>query len=680
MNIQLSISLLASDRPAALERCLDSLKPLLMQVPSELIIIATGTDKKVREIASRYTDHIIPFIWCNDFSAARNTGLKMARGEWFMFLDDDEWFEDTTEIRDFFLSGEYKNYGTGFYKVRNYLSWDGIQYFDFHAFRMTKLTGSISFQNTIHEELVPRTGASRFFDDYVHHYGYVSDIPKTGTGKKDDEKASRNVPMLLKAIRRNPDYIKNYIQLTQEYYREGKLDKAAEYCQKARRMCRGKSGAEGYIEWLQIRWADICRDKGNPEYAVKEIESILENEKPNELTRLCLYSELLLLCTQLGKHEKTLRYGKEFEQLLDYMDHTPELWMQQSYGNITEGKVKQPETLTMGRLRCIEAALYLEDAGQAEYFLSRLPWEDESWVQRYYSLFDQWKGQFSALFGGILEKFSKENPYLLLQKARILREEDRMLKTAQFLQCMEETVSLYLKRQIIEETVFEGMELSGFAKHVQLETWKAYMQPVIEGASMKQLPGIQESAQALKETDPFHGLWMEKLVLEKRLIREYPAGRELMESLSEYIQCVLSYYKGQYREDMFLEERRHLLPEDCRFAVLVSESLACIEEQKFPKAVKLLRQALQYYPSMTGVIHEVIRQLKNSADNPAQNAGAEFELLAEQMKNNLSAMIESEQYTQALPIMQQLCKLLPEDLELLRLRQTLFLKTDKNYK
>ena len=57
MNIQLSVSLLASDRPAALERCLDSLKPLLMQVPSELIVIVTGTDARVREIASKYTNH-----------------------------------------------------------------------------------------------------------------------------------------------------------------------------------------------------------------------------------------------------------------------------------------------------------------------------------------------------------------------------------------------------------------------------------------------------------------------------------------------------------------------------------------------------------------------------------------------------------------------------------------------
>ena len=78
------------------------------------------------------------------------------------------------------------------------------------------------------------------------------------------------------------------------------------------------------------------------------------------------------------------------------------------------------------------------------------------------------------------------------------------------------------------------------------------------------------------------------------------------------------------------------------------------------------------------MIHEVIRQLKNSADNPARNAGAEFELLAEQMKNNLSTMIDQGQYTQALPVMQQLCTLLPEDLGLLKLRQKFYQKADNH--
>ena len=55
MDITLSISLLASNRKESLERCLDSLKPLLVKIPSELIIVLTGTDADVRRIAESYT-------------------------------------------------------------------------------------------------------------------------------------------------------------------------------------------------------------------------------------------------------------------------------------------------------------------------------------------------------------------------------------------------------------------------------------------------------------------------------------------------------------------------------------------------------------------------------------------------------------------------------------------------
>ena len=87
MKLPLTISLLASSRIGSLERCLDSLKPLLVKVPAELIVVFTGTDERVREIAERYTDQIIPFTWCDDFAAARNAGLKRAKGEWFMYID-----------------------------------------------------------------------------------------------------------------------------------------------------------------------------------------------------------------------------------------------------------------------------------------------------------------------------------------------------------------------------------------------------------------------------------------------------------------------------------------------------------------------------------------------------------------------------------------------------------------
>ncbi|MCI8373837.1 MAG: hypothetical protein HFI29_00135 [Lachnospiraceae bacterium] len=51
MKLPLTISLLASNRIATLERCLDSLRPLLQQVPAELIVVFTGTDERVRHEA-----------------------------------------------------------------------------------------------------------------------------------------------------------------------------------------------------------------------------------------------------------------------------------------------------------------------------------------------------------------------------------------------------------------------------------------------------------------------------------------------------------------------------------------------------------------------------------------------------------------------------------------------------
>ena len=103
MNIKLSISLLVSDRGGFQERCLDSLSELRRKVPSELIVVFTGKDPEVRKNIEKYTDRIIPLEWCDDISAARNCGLREARGEWFLFLDDDEWFEDTEEIVRFFF-------------------------------------------------------------------------------------------------------------------------------------------------------------------------------------------------------------------------------------------------------------------------------------------------------------------------------------------------------------------------------------------------------------------------------------------------------------------------------------------------------------------------------------------------------------------------------------------------
>ena len=94
--VKLTISLLVSNQIGTIRKCMESLKPILDAVPSELIVVDTvgpeNSDGSL-DIAREYADQVVRFEWCDDFAAARNAGLSRAKGEWFLYVDDDEWFE-----------------------------------------------------------------------------------------------------------------------------------------------------------------------------------------------------------------------------------------------------------------------------------------------------------------------------------------------------------------------------------------------------------------------------------------------------------------------------------------------------------------------------------------------------------------------------------------------------------
>ena len=99
-KIKLSIGILVSNQKEYIRKAMEALKPLLEAVPSELIVLDTKGEEGDGsiEIVRDYTDKVYPFTWCNDFAKARNACLSYATGEWFMYQDDDEWFEDVQEF------------------------------------------------------------------------------------------------------------------------------------------------------------------------------------------------------------------------------------------------------------------------------------------------------------------------------------------------------------------------------------------------------------------------------------------------------------------------------------------------------------------------------------------------------------------------------------------------------
>lgn len=208
----LSISLLVSDRPDTIQRCLDSLNTIRENITSELIIVNTSHSENVRAIIEKYTDKIVDFEWCDDFAKARNAGLSLAIGEWFLTLDDDEWFVEVQPLLDFFQSGEYRRYGCANYLVRNFYDIKYRHYSDAWVSRMIRLSKDTHYESKIHEYLYPVHGECRNIEALAYHSGYIY----------IDEEArfehfKRNSRLLQKMIEEEPERMRWRVQLLQEY-------------------------------------------------------------------------------------------------------------------------------------------------------------------------------------------------------------------------------------------------------------------------------------------------------------------------------------------------------------------------------------------------------------------------------------------------------------------------------
>ena len=67
----ISVCIIAKNEESYIEKCLAALKPY----DFEIILVDTGSTDRTKDIAARYADKVLDFVWINDFSAARNFSL-----------------------------------------------------------------------------------------------------------------------------------------------------------------------------------------------------------------------------------------------------------------------------------------------------------------------------------------------------------------------------------------------------------------------------------------------------------------------------------------------------------------------------------------------------------------------------------------------------------------------------
>lgn len=385
-SIILSISMLISgqeDMPKSLE----SLRPFKEELSCEIILVDTGCDSEQRKLAEKYADKIVDFTWCDDFAAARNAGLKEARGEWFLYLDDDEWFEDPREIIAFFKSGEYRDYNCASYVVRNYSNIQGTMYTDSYPSRMVKLEPKTRFHGKIHEYLEPFELPKKTFSDFVHHYGYVY-----RDQKERQDHARRNIEPLLEMRKEHPGDPRWMCQLAQEYFSLKEYEKVIEVC---------RAGMEEwqllktYVEYAPAHigalYAYILTSMESMK-AYAEEEEWFEKAEAEPLMKLdfmeptmaffCLVGARMY--NNLGKYELSRQY---FKRYLEYHRKYKDDRSAVEVGTATvTGSVFQEGTLYGTVLICMESVIRMEDYELSEEAFYMLDWSDRRLLRQ-----EQWE-------------------------------------------------------------------------------------------------------------------------------------------------------------------------------------------------------------------------------------------------------------------------------------------------
>ena len=313
-KILLTITMLVSDREDTIEKCMKSLVHLREAVPSELIVVDTAGDQVCMDIVRQYTDNIVRFEWCNDFAAARNAGVKRAKGEWLMFLDDDEWFETTEEIEDFFLSGKYKEYNAASYVVRNYHNFEGTKWSDFEAVRLAKREKSSAFIGKIHEYFSPLRLPFCYLGDYVHHYGYVFNTPQ-----ERNEHAWRNIRLLLEMRKAVPENVHVIGQLIQEYVGANEAFSAIELCKELRRVpgCWKDLSDARYATYSVMMETRLYFRQQRYDEGYRFGKEILALPDITVLAKGILHYQMIHFCYYLEKYDEALEYIEKFKESYD---------------------------------------------------------------------------------------------------------------------------------------------------------------------------------------------------------------------------------------------------------------------------------------------------------------------------------------------------------------------------
>jgi len=239
----LSAALIAKDEEKFLGACLRSLHGLV----DEIVVVDTGSADRTRDIAEAEGARVYERAWTDDFSAARNQALDLARGEWILYIDADERVRDGTADGVRARLADPSHVG---HRVLLHPRPGQSGYWELRLFRNEPY---IRFRGIIHENIWPAIDAHRVLSGgLIGQVGLVLDHE----GYEGDQyrKHLRNLPLLERSLAENPSRVFAWCHLAAVRAALGDHPGADQAWSEAMRLVESKPGQapEDAIPFLHL--------------------------------------------------------------------------------------------------------------------------------------------------------------------------------------------------------------------------------------------------------------------------------------------------------------------------------------------------------------------------------------------------------------------------------------------
>ena len=647
----LSISLLTSNRMDTIPRCLDSLIPIREALPCELIIVDTSNNPEVRECIMRHTDIVEEFEWCNDFSKARNVGLNKAKGEWFMFLDDDEWFLDSEPLIQFFLSGEYKQYGFAHYIVRNFTDSSFKSYSQGWVKRMTKLSENTQFYSKVHEYLAPNIGENKALEAIVGHSGYIF---KTLEDKK--RHFERNSSLLHKMEAEEPDDLRWKVQLMQEYRFIHDWEGMEQYCKKSIDYLHSQKYNVMITHLVQLYVGYVNALINNGKY--REAKAFYLKIKKTKLLekKLILNAFMDFMMSKIAyeledyklMHQHVLGYLSAYE----IYHENPRAYVNEEIGNLYGEPFVDDIFYTANRF-ALYAELELKIYDKIDKYYPNIKWDDTDkimlsriqinlldalYIQKVYKrlamvLKDsmatyttrinavQWllhkKQEDETSFYKVLDVVKEMNIWkwydLYGELAKVYTEitnKDVMELGRTFIN---EVPNVFQIPDVVRKSFQgQGIEIESLYKELDFMTWKRHLTEHFECMNMEQLEVLKENLEKSSLKGDVRFAYFMMLYAEQKLLHideadmDFETYNELLYAFSSYTCAVFETLYADEISNMELEQ----LPHNYQAALWLKVYFEEVEKD-IKTALPCLSKVIETYPMFSDVVSGYLKCIKS---------------------------------------------------------------------